>query len=191
MLKWLSVFQSALAREFGDRPTIGVLATVSPDNAAAGRCVVLRDLTADGRLVFTTDVRSEKVHHLETNPSAECVFWLPTLRLQFRIAGDATIDATTATRSHQWSKLSPATRLTFYGPPPGTKRESSTDRTNDTNSKNQSVQSVKSVDDSPPPSFAVLVLSPIRVESLDLTTDPHTRTQFARQDGWRPLAIHP
>ncbi len=175
-MDWLSELRNALAREFADRPIIGVLATVSPEQTAAGRCVVLRELTDSGGLVFTTDARSEKVEHLSANPSAECVFWLPTLRLQFRIGGEAAID--TASRSVLWAKLSPATQATFFGPPPGVRKGSASPDTK------------PSLAD-PPACFSVLVLTPDRAESLDLTTDPHTRVEFSEKAGWQPVAINP
>ncbi len=192
-MEWLKHLRVSLAIEFADRPMIGLLATVSPDHTAAGRCVVLRDVTEDGQLVFTTDSRSEKMSHLSTNSSAECVFWLPTLRLQFRIAGKVSIDP--ARRVAIWAKLSPATQDTFFGPPPGTRKDEITDFTDDTDpetAKSQSVQSAKSLlPSSFPAQFAVLGLTPDRVESLDLTTDPHTRVVFSQKSGWQPVAINP
>ena len=178
-MNWLQPFRSALHEEFDNHPMVAVLATVSPDGKAAGRCVILREVTDDGRLLFTTDARSVKVSQLAANPSAECVFWLVTLRRQYRVSGRASIESDPATRSRVWGDLSLATRATFFGPPPGKPVDPAHTPTPLHHQWGE------------PESFLVLSLVTDRVESLDLTTHPYTRIEWAGKDDWQRHAINP
>ena len=172
---WIAQLQSSLEREYQGRGAVAVLATVSPLAEPAARCVICRGVKDDGRLSFTTDLRSEKIDHLRNQSVAEVLFWLPTLKLQWRLTGDVHV-VTGPAAAGEWADFTEATRRTFFGPPPG-----------------EAFEDVPVTADlsKPPPTFAVLELLPDRVESLDLTTTPHTRLRWLRQEKWREQRINP
>lgn len=179
MINWLEPLRSALREEFGDRPVVVALATVSLAAEPAGRHMICRGVGDDGRFTFTMDGRSEKATHLSAHASAECAIWLGRLRRQYRVSGRVTIESDAARREQTWRELSSATRSTFFGPPPGTPVVPGERRSRDANI------------DAQPGSFTVFHLVPDRVELLDLKTTPHDRTEWRRQTGWTALRIHP
>lgn len=172
---WIARLREDLRREYPDRGPVAVLATATPDGEPTARCVICRGVTDDGRLGFVTDLRSDKIDHLRNQPCVEVVFWLPGLQRQYRIAGDVQI-ITGRAAAGDWSDCRPETRRTFFGPPPGEPFDP-TPITADLTK--------------PPPTFAVLYLLPDRVESLDLTADPHIRLRWLKQSQWREQRINP
>jgi PPOX class probable FMN-dependent enzyme len=173
---WLERLSKSLQQEYPDRGAVAVLATVSPEAEPAARCVICRGVKPDGRLTFVTDLRSDKIDHLRNQPAAEAVFWLPTQKLQWRIAGDARIITGHLAAAGEWATLSEATRQTFFGPPPGEPYEPF---------------EIEADLATPPPTFAILELIPDRVESLDLSTTPHTRLSYCRHQKWTEHRINP
>ncbi len=182
---WIDPFLTLLGREFAGQSPVATLATVTPAGRAAARCLVLRETFADGTLCFTTDTRSEKVDDLRHTPFAEAVFWLPQQRRQFRIAGEARIDTDPIHTLRVWSALSEETRRTFVGLSPGLPRS-------DKPAVIAPTASPPTVDlKRPQPNFALLLLIPERVESLDLTATPHERVRWSTQTDWQAKYINP
>jgi pyridoxamine 5'-phosphate oxidase len=174
-MTWATLLRDDLRREYGDRGPVAVLATVTAAGEPAARCVICRHVGDDGRLSFTTDLRSDKIAHLRNQPCVELVFWMPTLRRQYRVAGDMQI-ITGPAAAGEWADFRDETRRTFFGLPPG-EPFAPTPITADLSN--------------PPATFAVLELIPDRVESLDLTQSPHVRLRWARKDQWCEHRVNP
>lgn len=107
---------SLLEREFGRDPWVCMLATTDEAAKPTVRCMVLREIDADGQLWFVSDRRTRKDDHLRARPDTEVCFWLPGQRIQIRIRGRATVmDAQTDQffRQMWWDRLSPENRGIF------------------------------------------------------------------------------
>ena len=176
---WTLELRTALRDQGG--PPLATLATVAGTSAEA-RTVVVREVGDDGSLTFTSDARSDKNTQLRANPSATLLFWLPTPKRQFRLAGTVDIlPPADPRRQHQWERLNDGARALFLWPPPGEPRE------------DKAPFPPKASTETPvPASFEVLVLSPARVEVLDLGQLPHLRQRWtARLGEWVPLTVNP
>lgn len=174
-MSWATSLRDDLRREYPDRGPVAVLATVSSAGEPAARCVICRGVGDDGRLTFTTDLRSEKIDHLRHQPRVELLFWLPGLKRQYRFAGEMQV-ITGESVAGEWDDFLPATRQTFFGPPPG-EPFAPTPPTADLSK--------------PPATFAILELAPDRAELLDLTESPHVRLRWAKDDHWRQHRVNP
>ncbi len=181
MLDWLDALRTDLDRELGHAPRVATLATVDGQSAEA-RSVVVRGLADDGSLTFTSDARSDKNAQLRANPSATLLFWLAQCKRQYRLAGAAAVlPADDARRAAQWADLSDGARALFLWPPAGRPRVDG-----------ESFPPKVAADALVPPSFEVLVLTPTRVETLDLAQVPHLRRRWLRQpDGWTVTTVNP
>lgn len=165
------------------------LATVRPDGRPANRTVVFREfLPETNNLVFVTDTRSDKILHLTENPAAELCWYFTQTREQFRLGGNIQIITPTVTdqslrQMHQqmWEALSDKARQQFAWPYPGKPRtkEGFEESTFDSQT--------------PPDTFAMLILDPSTVDHLELRGDPQNRYQYHRQlDGsWGMIAVNP
>lgn len=183
-MEWLDMLRAAMDAEFGPRPRVVTLATVSRRRYAQARSVVCRRIDDEGRLYFVSDARTGKNGQLRLNGSAEVVCWLPTRKEQYRLPGAAAvIDSTNGgrTRMELWAELSDATRATFYWPAPGTPR----------NEDPAAFPREVGAAVSPPASLEVLVLSPDWVELLDLKPHPHERRRWVATGGWRCHRLNP
>ncbi len=143
------------------------LATVRPDGRPANRTVVFRGFLPDGRLTFTTDTRSEKAGDLERLACAELCWSFTATREQFRLLGPAAINlrGLDTRRFELWHELPESSRQTFVWPQPGAPR-----------SPDEAFR--RPVPADPPPNFGLLILSPDRVDHLDLRPHPHARTVY-------------
>jgi pyridoxamine 5'-phosphate oxidase len=178
MSEWIGELQSALSREFGDKPMTATLATVDKSGAPRARTVVCRRVMEDGSFCIASDARTEKTEQLKAMPQAELVFWLPTLREQYRVLGAARIagvaPSDTPLRQELWRGLSDASRATFRWPSPGAKRFDS----------EEAFVAAVSVDAEIPTNFDVIVIRPKRVEHLQLSTHPHRRRRWMLAGKW-------
>jgi pyridoxamine 5'-phosphate oxidase len=182
MSEWVAALTRALAEEFSeDRPRVCTLATVDKSGAPRARSVICRKLGEDGSVWFLNDGRSEKAEHLKAVPQAEVVFWLPTVREQFRLSGSVKVVPAAPddpARLEFWRSLSDATRATYFWPSPGAKRIDDDD---------EFAREVPATIP-PPPNFHVLVLRPRRVEQLQLTPHPHRRRRWMLAGNWSVAA---
>lgn len=181
--EWLDAFRSALDAEFGPRPRIGTIATVDPSGRPRARSAVCRRVEADGTLAFAVDARSDKVAHARSAPFGEAVFWLPTLREQYRLAGGLEVVEAEGhpLREALWRELSDPARALFFGGTPGE------EVTNPADPWPEVVPPSTPI----PESFALMRLAADRVEHLDLKANPHRRTLWEATAGWSARAIHP
>ena len=182
MSEWVAALTRALAEEFGeDRPRVCTLATVDKSGAPRARSVICRRVGEDGSAWFLNDGRSEKAEHLKAVPQAEVVFWMPTVREQYRLSGSVKVVPAAPddpVRLDFWRSLSDATRATYFWPSPGAKRIDEDD---------EFAREVPSTIP-PPPNFHVLVLRPRRVEQLQLTPHPHRRRRWMLAGNWSVAA---
>jgi PPOX class probable FMN-dependent enzyme len=181
MIDWLTPLRTDLDAELGRAPKVATLATVRGTHAEA-RSVVVRHIADDGSLAFTSDARSDKNAELRANPSATLLFWLPKTRRQYRLAGTVAILAPAdPRRAPQWQRMTDGARALFLWPPPGQPRD-------DTAPFPPAVPATEPV----PPTFDVLVLTPMRVETLDLNPTPHLRCRWTPGDaGWTAATLNP
>lgn len=185
---WRAVLEVALNRhrELPSARYVQV-ATVRADGLPANRTLVFRSFFDPGnRLVFTTDLRSDKITQLGVNPGVELCWYFSSSREQFRIAGRATIIAgkgeaeALQMRLRTWRQLSDGSRQAFSWPRPKEPRAGID-------------EFQRLVPDEPPPHFALLIVAPQRVDHLDLSTGPHQRTvhRLTGENEWTSTAFNP
>jgi PPOX class probable FMN-dependent enzyme len=180
-IPWLEPFRTAELSEEG-RQLILSLATIGVTGDPKVRSVICRRIDERGQIWIASDARSGKHRELHAYPRASAVAWFPAVREQFRFDGPARIlDSATdiPDRVELWRALPPTTRAMFFWPAPGTPRVST----------ESFVASSEALE--PPPTFEILVLQPIRVEHLVLTTHPHQRRRWERGVQWTMQELNP
>lgn len=180
-MPWLESLHEALEAEFHARNRIASLATVDAQGNPHVRCVICRYFGPDGSIGFATDGRSEKMEQIRSNANAELLFWLPSWREQLRLAGELRLlGESDPIRRRMWLELSEKSRALFFWPEPGLPREAA----------GTFVESA-AASEPIPPSFAALVLTPERVERLELSDHPHRRRRWRKVNGWAAEDINP
>src|SRR5438105_1217406 len=91
MDEWLNLLRETLKSENADRPAVMTVATLSRNGSPRARCVVCRAIDDDGSIWFVSDARSKKNRQIKLDRHVEAVFWLASLRRQFRIRGEARV----------------------------------------------------------------------------------------------------
>ncbi len=181
MIEWLDALRSDLDAELGRAPKVATLATVD-NTLAEARSVVVRGMSDGGAMTFTSDGRSEKNRQLRANPSATLLFWLAKAKRQYRLAGTvAILGADDPRRREQWEQLGDRARALFLWPAPGGARH-----------EGDVFLPAVPADATVPATFETLVLTPTRVERLDLNPTPHLRERWmGSTDGWSVVALNP
>ena len=182
MAGWLDEMRRDLD-ELGHAPKVASLATVGPGATAECRSVVVRHIADDASLAFTSDGRSDKDAQVRANPSATLLFWLEKAKRQYRLAGTvAVLAADDPRRAEQWRRASDGARSLFLWPPPGRPRDPDP----------AAFPPTVSADVPVPANFEVLVLTPTRVETLDLGQTPHLRRRWSVVAGvWAAETVNP
>lgn len=120
---WLLAVRAAMKAGEGSAVSrFMTLATVSPSGRPHARTVVFRgwDGPEDNPgLLITTDARSQKMADLDHEARAEICWYFTAAREQLRFGGVVCASCDTELRRRVWKELSPATRASFLGPPPG------------------------------------------------------------------------
>jgi pyridoxamine 5'-phosphate oxidase len=181
MSEWIGELRSALAGEYGDRPSFATLATVDKGGSPRARTVVCRKVADDGTIYIASDARSEKNEQVRANAQAEVVFWLPTLREQFRLFGSTRVMAANpaeAARADLWRALSDAARALFFWPSPGARRIDPP----------EAYPQAMTADQPVPANFEVIIVKPRRVEHLSLSVHPHRRRRWMLAGKWTAAA---
>jgi pyridoxamine 5'-phosphate oxidase len=120
----LSKIFAMLTRGVADRksplhtPTV---ATIGADGSPQTRIVVFRKfLHEERKLIFHTDLRSPKIGELRADWRISWIFYHPGEKLQFRIAGEATIhaDENDALKLKQWQATWAFGRRCYMGEAP-------------------------------------------------------------------------
>ncbi|QDV38490.1 pyridoxamine 5'-phosphate oxidase family protein [Tautonia plasticadhaerens] len=192
---WRIAIERALTLQGHDPASRWVqLATVALDGAPAVRTVVFRGfLPGADTLEFTTDLRSAKAEQLAEDSRAEACWLFRESREQFRLAGRLRLVAEdhpeadlAAARLARWGEAPTSTRLSFSWPDPGAPR-----------AEPRRFRVPAPEPDRPPPTFALLLLEPDRVDHLDLRPDPHARIRYHRPGGpggrapWEAVEVNP
>ncbi len=166
------------------------LATVTPQGYPANRTVVFRGfLDRSDRLKIITDLRSEKIIHLQHQSCAEACWYFTKTREQFRLTGKVQIiteadsdSSLQLARKITWQNLSDAARAQFAwsypGKPLGDGEAFSLPQPNP---------------DKPLDNFCLLLLTPHRVDHLELRGDPHNRCIYTLQtdNTWSIQPVNP
>ncbi|PSN14332.1 pyridoxamine 5'-phosphate oxidase [filamentous cyanobacterium CCT1] len=190
MAPWRSSLARALHRN-RSRPYSRYfqLATVTAAGHPANRTVVFRDfLPNTNTLTVVTDQRSAKVTDIAAHPWVEACWYFTHTREQFRLAGPIAVvgaansdAALNRARQTAWESLSDNARQQFYWPHPAQPRDPEADF------------SPRDAGDTPPAVFCLVLLTPDRVDHLELRGDPQTRTLYDHQsDGtWQIKTVNP
>ena len=89
--EWVKLLREAIRSEQPDRPSVMILATLSRNGSPRARAVVCRAIDEDGTIWCVSDSRSKKNSQIQSDRRVEAVFWLPNLRRQFRVRGEARV----------------------------------------------------------------------------------------------------
>jgi pyridoxamine 5'-phosphate oxidase len=167
------------------------LATVNPAGYPANRTVVFRGFLDDeqNQLKMITDARSAKIQDIEHQPLAEICWYFTKTREQFRISGklqlvtvqETNLDLQQA-RKFTWHNLSSPGRSQFSWPDPAQPMA------------DQSAFVVEANDTNTPHSnFCLLLLTPQRIDHLQLKSDPQQRFLYTLQSDstWTNQAVNP
>jgi general stress protein 26 len=119
-----ATIRQKLARACRDRRAAWrtpVLATVGADGAPQARTLVLRGVDRESRrLQLHSDSRAGKVAAIGHEPRVALTFWCPRDRLQLRIAGLATVEASGDLVAEAWLRVPPVARRNYLTAlPPG------------------------------------------------------------------------
>ncbi|NJK55123.1 MAG: pyridoxamine 5'-phosphate oxidase [Pleurocapsa sp. SU_5_0] len=167
------------------------LATVNPSGYPANRTVVFRGFLDDeqNQLKVITDARSAKIQDIEYQPLAEACWYFTKTREQFRISGKLQLVTVAETdldlqkaRKITWHELSDSARSQFAWPDPAQPMA------------DKSAFEVEQLDPhNPLDNFYLLLLTPQRVDHLQLKGDPQQRCLYTLQaeQTWTHQAVNP
>ena len=167
------------------------LATVTAQGYPANRTVVFRGFLDDkqNQLKVITDSRSAKIEDIEHRPKAEICWYFTKTREQFRITGDLqliTVEEINPelqkARKNTWHDLSDAARSQFAWPHPAKP------------AADKAKFDVEPPDvDTPLDNFCLLLLTPEKIDHLQLRSDPQQRRLYTLQGdrSWATQAVNP
>ena len=175
---WRSPLARALHRNRAASSRYFQLATVRADGKPANRTVVFRGFLAEtNQLMVVSDRRSEKHEHISHDAHAAACWYFTKTREQFRLSGQITsVTADTSketlviARQQLWQTLSDSARAQFTWPQPKAPRAEAAAFTSPAD------------DQTPPPSFCLLLLDVEYVDHLMLRGDPQNRCIYRRTD---------
>ena len=160
------------------------LATVAADGSPRNRTLVFRGFApGDERLLAITDTRSEKLAELSVANTAEIAWYFTQTREQFRLR--VLVDCVTESsqepvglqlRNEVWRGLSDAAREQFFWLPPGQPLGTGTP---------------PEAADAAPDTFALLFLTPIRIDHLVLAKVQTRRLAQSTEGYWNEQSINP
>lgn len=164
------------------------LATVNRNNCPSNRTVVFRDFVKDtNNIKIITDLKSEKISEIENNSQAEICWYFTKTREQFRINGKIIIikeeNEEQIERYLTWNNLSDAARSQFAWPTTGALRN-----------ENKELFFPPIPDKNKPLSnFCLLILTPEKVEHLQLKGEPQNRFIYTlnKEQVWTIKEVNP
>lgn len=184
MMQWLQELRSSVDREFGvAAPRVMTLATVDRAGAPHARGIICRRIDDEGRVYAATDARTEKNAQLRGDPRAELVFWMPRIKVQFRLTGQTRIIAwpeDEPQRKSIWRELSDEARSLFFWPTPGVAADT-----------DDAFAQAVSADVSPPKTFEILIVEPRQVDRLFLDSHPYRRRVWRADTSWAGVDVNP
>ena len=190
--EWRSRLVSALHRNRAKHHSrYFQLATVSPEGLPKNRTVVFRGFLESSNIIqIITDSRSEKAAQIAHQPWSEICWYFTKTREQFRISGglllvnsDNSSSELIAARKDAWQKISDKARSQFMWPNPGASRtDDLTLFTPETPSAQEPVSN-----------FCLLLLTPQKVDHLELREEPQNRRLYQLQANgdWTAQTINP
>jgi len=150
-------------------------ATVAHDGKPSVRTIVLRQFTRrPGELFFVTDAGSAKMSQLRSNNHVSLVGYDPATWTQIRLSGLASVSHDENERLAQWNMLSTRTRRSFLPRDAGFRVD---DQACEEGAGPQIQLSV------PPAAFALVKVTLVKVELLDVSDEEHVQYNFNRADG--------
>ena len=167
------------------------LATITPQGYPANRTVVFRGFLDDeqNQLKIITDSRSAKIEDIEHQPQAEICWYFTKTREQFRIMGELQLitvkqanSKLQQARKNTWHDLSDAARSQFAWPHPAQP------------AADKAKFEVEPPDaDTPLDNFCLLLLTPQKIDHLQLRSDPQQRCLYTLQGdrNWATQAVNP
>lgn len=173
------------------------LATVRPEGTPANRTIVFRGFLANtNRLMFICDRRSEKTDHILQNPAAEACWYFTKTREQFRLSGHLTLVTAEAAggqagqqaRHTVWQNISANAKIQFAWPHPKAPR-----------AEDAAFLPPAPDEQTPPPTFCLLLLTACSVDHLALRGEPQNRTLYeltretstALAAEWQTVSVNP
>ncbi len=165
------------------------LATVDNKGNPTNRTVVFRGFQPENNnLLIITDIRSEKINHLQQNSQAEICWYFTKSREQFRISGSISIvffDTNNLDllklRKKIWQQLSEKAKEQFTWANPGEPIKSN----NHVNQDNINLEN-------PVNNFCLLIFKPDKVDHLKLKRNPQTRHFYLLvNNNWEVNQVNP
>jgi pyridoxine/pyridoxamine 5'-phosphate oxidase len=151
------------------------VATVAHDGKPSVRTIVLRQFRrGPGELFFVTDAGSAKMSELRFNNHVSLVGYDPATWTQIRLSGLASVSQDEDERLAQWKMLSTRTRRSFLPRDAGFRVD---DQACEEGAGPQIQLSV------PPAAFALVKVTLVTVELLDVFDEEHVQYNFNRADG--------
>ena len=154
-----------------------VLISVSADGLAQGRTVVLRAFNRQQRqLKIYTDVRSEKVAQLRTQPVCTLVAYQPNPMIQLRLKTNAVVNHNNEITREAWAEMPGPNRCNYLtNPNPGSISVKATDGRPVINAESVPTNDENEIAYS---HFSVIVFAINELEWLYLPRRGHRRAQF-------------
>ena len=154
-----------------------VLISVSADGLAQGRTVVLRAFNRQQRqLKIYTDVRSEKVAQLRTQPVCTLVAYQPNPMIQLRLKTNAVVNHNNEITRESWAVMPGPNRCNYLtDPDPGSISGQPTDGRPVINAESVPTNNENKIAYS---HFSVIVFTINELEWLYLPRRGHRRAQF-------------
>lgn len=150
-------------------------ATVAYNGKPSVRTIVLRQFRrGSGELFFVSDAGSAKMNQLRSNNHVSLVGYDPATWIQIRLSGKASVSHDENERLAQWNMLSTRTRRSFLPRDAGFRVD---DQACEEGAGPQIQLSV------PPAAFALVKVTLVKVELLDVSDDEHVQYNFNRADG--------
>jgi pyridoxamine 5'-phosphate oxidase len=156
-------------------PTV---ATIGADGSPQARIVVFRKFTHEEcKLIFHTDLRSPKIEELRADKRVSWLFYHPGEKLQFRIAGKATIhaDEKDALKLQQWQATWAFGRRCYMGEAPS---RIVADATSGMPAELEDREPTIEESEIGFPNFAVVSTKIISIDCLELHAKGHRRSHF-------------
>lgn len=178
---WLPHLQSNIS---GGDPTtkFAQLATLTSQGRPSVRTVVVREVSATAGLKICTDMRSAKIEGLQACEWAELCWYFTQPRIQFRITGPVHISRSDSMVEEMWKRLSDNAKRSFFAPASGSMKDPKDEQDSDT-----------AIDlNQMPDSFALLLLTPTKVDLVDLVKSQRRIWEFSTElQQWCFSEVHP
>ncbi|MFT4755613.1 MAG: pyridoxamine 5'-phosphate oxidase [Vicingaceae bacterium] len=147
-----------------------VVLSTSNEGNVNSRWVVLRKFTENASFLIYTDARSEKVKEVQSNTSANILFYNDRKKLQVRVSGKVTIHQQNELTKKYWPGVKGASDKAYTTElAPGKLIEN----------KEEGYRWSSSMDDA---HFVILEVIPSEIEALQLNGEHHVRCQFVKKD---------